>query len=476
MARGCVLHALSRTKEPLMTTELRIEQIQIDAIIPHPGNPRLHTKKQIRHISRSIEAFGFRIPVVVDRDSRLICGHARVEACRLLSMTRVPAVRVTDLDDVQVRALMIADNRLTEISTWDDKLLGEHLSVLSDLELDFDLECIGFDYGEIEQRILTVEEAVGGGHEEDDHRSDELPDPDEIIPITRPGDVWIMGEGDRAHRVLCGDCTDPASYKRVLDDRLAAIVFTDPPYNLPAKTIGRVCSGDHGDFAMAAGEMTPEQFTGFLSDVMQRLCEHSEPGSIHYLFMDWRHASEMLAAGSARYADFKNLCVWVKDRPGMGTFYRSQHELVFVFKNGSERHRNHFGLGEHGRTRSNVWHFPSARSLEASEGDPETREALRLHPTIKPVRLIEEAIIDCSRRGEIVLDPFLGSGSTLIACEKTGRACAGIELAPRYVDVAVTRWQRWTGKDAVHEPTGLTHAQLAESRRAEIQAKEVPNG
>lgn len=441
-----------------MNTELHIEQIKIDEITSHPSNPRVHPKKQIRQIAESIKAFGFRMPVIVDQNTRLICGHARIEACKAIGMDRVPSLRVTDLSDAQIRALMIADNRLTEISTWDDQLLGEHLKILSDLELDFDIECIGFDYGEIEQRILGIEEAIAGEGAADHDEADELPEDQSLTPVTLPGDLWILGDGQQAHRLLCADCTDPVSYQRLLGDQHAAMVFTDPPYNLPARSIGQVCAGEHGDFAMGAGEMSSAEFTAFLGSVMERLCKVSITGSIHYLFMDWRHATEMLAAGNTHYSELKILCVWVKDRPGMGSFYRSQHELVFVFKHGTDRHRNHFGLGENGRTRSNVWCFPSARSLDAADGDPESREALKLHPTIKPVRLIEEAIMDCSRRGEIVLDPFLGSGSTLIACEKSKRMCAGIELAPRYIDVAITRWQQWTGNEAVHEQTGKAYA------------------
>lgn len=445
-----------------MNPEPHIEQIEISSIKPHPDNPRVHPKKQIRQIAESIKAFGFRMPVLVDQGTRLVCGHARVEACKLIGMEQVPALRVTDLTDAQVRALMIADNRLAEISAWDDQLLGENLKLLSDLELDFDIESIGFDYGEIEQRVLALDEV---GEDEDD-ASDDLPDPNGATAVTRPGDLWILGEGESAHRILSADCTAQESYANLLGDRRAAMVFTDPPYNLSARAIGQVCAGEHGDFEMGSGEMSPEQFTEFLGSVMARLCAVSEPGSIHFLFMDWRHASEMLAAGQARYTELKNLCVWVKDRPGMGTFYRSQHELVFVFKHGDERHRNHFGLGEHGRMRSNVWCYPSVRGLDAADGDPDT-DALKLHPTIKPVKLIEEAILDCSRRGEIVLDPFLGSGSTLIACEKTKRACAGIELSPRYVDVAIARWQQWTGQEAIHEASGKTHTELANVRSTE---------
>ncbi len=441
-----------------MNTELQIEFIDITTIQPHPENPRAHSKKQIRQIGESIKAFGFRMPVIVDQQTRLVCGHARLKACKLIGMTHVPSVRVTDLSDEQIRALMIADNRLSELSTWDDQLLGEHLKVLSELDLDFEIESIGFDYGEIEQRVLALDEV----DECEDDGSDELPDPGSIDPVTRPGDFWQLGQ----HRILCGDSTDPHLYARLLEDQQASMIFTDPPYNLAAKSIGQVCADEHGDFAMGSGEMSAAEFTEFLGSVMERLRSVSEQGSIHYLCMDWRHMTEMLTAGNRHYNELKNLCVWVKDRPGMGTFYRSQHELVFVFKHGYAKHQNHFGLGEHGRTRSNVWSYPSVRGLSPEDGDPE-RDALSLHPTIKPVRMIEDAILDCSRRGEIVLDPFLGSGSTLIACEKAKRVCAGIDLSPRYVDVAIQRWQQWTDMQALHASNGKTYDELAESRKQE---------
>ncbi len=444
-----------------MTSQMNIEHVLVNDLKPHPSNPRVHPKKQIRQIAESIKAFGFRMPVIIDQDNRLICGHARTEACKLIGLELVPAVRVTDLDDAQIRGLMIADNRLTEISTWDDQLLGEHLKVLSDLDLNFDIECIGFDYGEIEHRISEIELAADGSANQEHDHADDLPDDSTFAQVTQPGDLWLLGKGESAHRLLCGDSTELNSYHRLLGDRRVSMIFADPPYNLPARSIGQVCADDHGDFAMGSGEMNSGEFTEFLGSVMKQLCAYSASGSIHYLFMDWRHMQEMLAAGNSHYSELKNLCVWVKDRPGMGTFYRSQHELVFVFKHSDDPHQNNFKLGEHGRTRSNVWHFPSVRGLNPNDGDP-AGDALQLHPTIKPVRLIEEAILDCSRRGKIVLDPFLGSGSTLIACEKTKRTCVGIELSPRYMDVAITRWQHWTGQQAIHESYGRTFNDIAE--------------
>ncbi|MEM8739549.1 MAG: DNA methyltransferase [Planctomycetota bacterium] len=432
---------------------LRLELIHPDQVQPHPDNPRKHPRKQVQQIAKSIKELGFRFPVLIDAQSRLIAGHGRIEAAKLLALKEVPAVRADDLTDAQARALMIADNRLTEISDWDETLLAQNLKMLSDLEIDFDLDVIGFEYGEIENRISQLE-LVDDGEAD---TADDIPEFEQSQSICQVGDVWQLGD----HRLICGDSTQVETYQSLLGDERASLVFTDPPYNMPARDIGQVCASQHGEFAMGSGEMSPEQFTTFLGLVMALLCRFSLAGSIHYLFMDWRHASEMLAAGSEHYSAFKNLCVWVKDRPGMGTYYRSQHELVFVFKHGNSSHQNNFKLGQFGRTRSNVWHFPSVRQFSAEDGDPDGNEALKLHPTVKPVKLIEEALLDCSRRSEIVVDPFLGSGSTLIACDKVQRRCFGIEIDPRYADVTIQRWQQWTGLEAIHDSTGRTYGETA---------------
>lgn len=430
-----------------MYHSLEIENLPVVGLLPHELNPRKHSKKQIRQIAESIKTFGFKVPVLVDANNRLICGHGRVEACKHLGLERVPAIRAGDLDEAKIRAFMIADNRLTEISEWDDALLAENFQFLADLDLDFGLEVTGFDYGDIE-KLLMEEESPSSSQEPP------VADPADLPAVAKPGDLWQLGE----HRIFCGDSLRESSYEVLFAGRdKAAIVFTDPPYNLPAREIGQTCATAHGDFAMGSGEMSPGEFTEFLGSVFGLLKRHSQNGSIHYICMDWRHASELLAAGLRVYDEYKNLCVWTKNTGGMGTFYRSQHELVFVFKSGTAKHQNHFQLGQHGRYRSNVWSYPSVMHLKAEDGDKGGQEALRLHPTIKPVALIEDALRDCSRRNEIVLDAFLGSGSTLIAAEKTQRICHGVELSPRYVDVAITRWQQWTCKDAVHAETGLTY-------------------
>lgn len=428
------------------TPSRSIMHLSPSAIAPHPDNPRKHSKRQIRQVADSIKRFGFRFPVLVDAKHRLVAGHCRIEAAKLLGLEEVPVIEAADLSDAEVRALMIADNRLTEISEWDDALLSQNFKILSELDLNFDLSITGFDYGDIERLMIVGEESADAPEAVDIQAAPE---------VARFGDIWQLGE----HKVLCGDSTQSASYSVLLGNDKARLIFTDPPYNLPAKTIGKVCEKQHGNFVQASGEMTPEAFTQFLGSVIQHLCDFSVAGSIHYLFMDWRHIKEILLAGEAHYTELKNLVVWNKDRPGMGTFYRSQHELIFVFKNGRAPHRNHFQLGQHGRLRTNVWDFPSVRSSSEAFGDTKDRDALQMHPTIKPVRLIEEALLDCSRRKDIVLDPFLGSGSTLIACEKTQRRCVGIEYAPRYVDATLFRWAAMTGLEPIHTQSGETYSQ-----------------
>lgn len=413
-------------------------------IYPHPQNPRKHTARQIKQVAESIRRFGFRFPVLVDTKNRLIAGHCRKHAAELLGLKEIPVIQASDLSETQVRALMVADNRLTELSDWDEALLGENFRILAELDLDFDLTVTGFDYGDIERfMILGESEQV----------LVEEVDVSQAAAVTRPGDIWALGD----HKILCGDSTQSSSYTVLLGEHKASMVFTDPPYNLPARTIGKVASRRHGNFAVAAGEMSSEEFAAFLATVFKRLCEFTVPGSIHYHFMDWRHMREVLLAGDECYTELKNICVWTKDRAGMGSFYRSQHEMVLVFKNGKAAHRNHFQLGQHGRMRSNVWAFPSVRSHSSEFGDKNNQEALEIHPTIKPVKLIEEALLDCSRRKEIVLDPFLGSGSTLIACENVKRICYGIELSPRYVDATLYRWSSLTGKDPIHVQSGKSY-------------------
>ena len=414
---------------------LRIEWLAISELKLDPRNPKQHSARQIRQIAESIKTFGCLVPVLIDRDNKILAGHGRVLALRRLGWAEVPVIRVEHLTPERARAFSVADNRLTELSTWDERLLGEILSELSAAELDFTLEVTGFSVAEIDLRIEQL--SVLNTTRPDP--ADELANCTGEPPVTRPGDLWRAGR----HLVRCGDALDPASYEKLMQGLRADVVFTDPPYNVPidghVSGKGRV---RHRDFAMASGEMTALQFTQFLTTVLRLLVRHSADGSLHYIFMDWRHLLELLTAADGVYSELKNLCAWVKDNAGMGSLYRSQHELVLVFKSGAAPHRNNVQLGQYGRNRTNVWQYPTINNFgrRGDEGN-----LLTLHPTVKPVALVADAIMDCSARGDIVLDPFLGSGSTLIAAERVGRVCCGIEFEPLYVDTAIRRWQRFTG-------------------------------
>jgi DNA modification methylase len=420
--------------------DLSIIYCRIDELKLDPGNPRRHNAKQVRQIANSIDTFGFNVPVLRDRDGNVIAGHARLLAAKELGWSEVPTLCLDHLSRAQARAFMIADNRLTEIATWDDRLLAQQLKDLSLLGLDFSLELTGFEMPEIDLRIASLDEPPEAG----DDPADVMPEIPASPPISKVGDLWLVGR----HRLLCGTALDSVAFAALMGDARAATVFTDPPYNVPidghASGLGAI---HHRPFPMASGEMSRTEFTAFLGQAFQNLAAFSFDGALHYVCMDWRHVEELLAAGREAYTELKNICVWVKDNGGMGSLYRSQHELVFVFKHGRNGHRNNVQLGQFGRNRSNVWHYPGANSF-ARCGDE--GNLLALHPTVKPVALVADAILDCSARGEIVLDAFLGSGTTLIAAERTGRRCCGLELDPAYVDTTIRRWQALTGGSARH--------------------------
>ncbi len=419
----------------------------ISDLKPDQKNPRTHKPKQIRQIANSIRQFGFVVAILVDAEGNVIAGHGRLAAARQLGMTTVPVVQVDHLSPAQVKALRIADNRLTEVGEWNERLLSEAFQELSLLDLDFGLDVTGFELPEIDLMIESLDEP---DHAAED-TADEVPEPF-ATAVSEPGDLWHLGE----HRVICGSSLDPAIYKVLLDRTLADFVLTDPPYNVRIK--GHVSGNgavQHREFAMASGEMTEAEFVEFLIAVCRRLAEFSKPGSVHDLFMDWRHMAELLAAGKTAYSQLLNLCIWDKGRGGMGSLYRSQHELVFVFKNGDAPHTNNVQLGKYGRNRCNVWAYPGINGFGRGG---EEGNLLEVHPTVKPVRMLADAILDCSERGAIVLDAFLGSGSTLMACERVGRRCRGIEIDPLYVDTAIRRWQKYTGGEAVCVADGRTFA------------------
>lgn len=423
----------------------RLEYIALADLVPHDRNARTHSKKQLKQIADSITRFGFTNPVLVDGHNSVVAGHGRIEAARLLGMTNVPVLRFEHMTEAEKRAYVIADNRLAELAGWDNNLLALEMQSIGKLDHDFDLALTGFDPAEVEALLNNLDA---------DPPAEEAVEVDESAPVvTRVGDTWKLGD----HVITCGDAMDPEVYRRILGDEKAQMVFTDPPYNVPVK--GHICGlgkVQHEEFVMASGEMSEEEFTHFLTDVTGNLAAFSGDGSIHYICMDWRHMGELLAAGRVSYAELKNLVVWNKDNGGMGAFYRSKHELVFVFKNGSAAHINNFELGQHGRYRTNVWDYAGVNSLKS-----ERAEELAMHPTVKPVAMVADAIRDCSRRGGIVLDAFSGSGTTIMAAEQTGRRGRAIELDPRYVDVAIRRWQKANGGKAVLAGSGATFDDLA---------------
>ena len=426
---------------PTFCTKVTLQPI--DALKLDPKNPRRHEPSQIKKIARSIKEFGFNVPILVDAEQQVIAGHGRLLASRVLGLTQVPTIQLEHLSPAKRRAFVIADNRLTEIAGWDERILAENLQELSSLDLDFDLETIGFETAEIDLRI----EGLASAPEQEAPAN--LGAVDQSI-ISRPGDLWIL----RDHRIYCGSALNEASYQALLGAEKAALVFTDPPYNVPidghASGLGET---RHADFAMAAGEMDHDEFTRFLARACELLAGYSIDGSIHFICMDWRHTDELSAATRGRYSELKNICVWVKNNAGMGSLYRSQHELIFIFKNGTASHQNNIQLGKFGRHRSNVWHYPGANTF--GRGGEEGK-LLSVHPTVKPTALVADAIMDCSRRHDIVLDPFLGSGTTVLAAERTGRRGLGIEIDPRYVDGAIRRWQTHTRDCARHAVTGKT--------------------
>lgn len=428
---------------------MKIEDTAVHNLRPYPGNARTHSKKQIKQIAKSIERFGFCNPVLVDNDNQIIAGHGRVEAAKLLGMGTVPTMRLSHLSEAEKRAYILADNKLAEKAGWDRETLAIELQALAGL--GFDLELTGFEQAEID---LIIEEIADA----ECTQENSAPAYSDGPTVTRAGDFWMLGN----HALLCADARDAAAYDLLLGDEQAQFVFTDPPYNVPID--GHVCGLGrvrHKEFAMGCGEMSPEQFTAFLAEVFEHLCLHSVDGAIHQVCMDWRHMQEILTAGYASYAELKNVCVWNKTNAGMGSFYRSKHELVLVWKHGSAPHINNFELGQHGRTRSNVWDYDGVNTLR-----PGRLDELAMHPTVKPVALVADAIRDCSKRGGIVLDPFCGSGTILIAAERTGRKARALEIDPHYVDVAVRRWETYTGKRAVLAPLGESFEDISDLRLA----------
>lgn len=425
----------------------QVEYVPVRNITFYGNNPRKHSKRQDKLLDRSVGAFGIVIPILIDGEGVILAGEALAKSAMRLGYTEIPVIRITHLDRSAVKALRIALNRLSELGEWDEEKLALEFRDL--IELDFEVDLTGFEMAEVDL-ILEAEQAVVPQNPEDF-----VPEVDETI-VSILGDVWCLDE----HRVSCGDARDASAYAAILGGVKADMAATDMPYNVRIE--GNVCglgSVKHGEFVMASGEMSESDFDAFMDASIANLVKFSVTGSLHYLFMDWRHALSLQLVADNRYHELLNLCVWAKTNGGMGSMYRSRHELVFVYKNGTGPHVNNVQLGRFGRNRTNVWEYAGCNSPSKDR-----RADLKLHPTVKPVEMIADAIRDASNRGGLVLDAFLGSGTTIIACEKTGRVCAGLELDPKYVDVIVRRWQAYTGRQAVHAETGLSFDEMAAMR------------
>ncbi len=418
-----------------LLNHLDVEYQDPGKLEPDKRNARTHTRKQLQQIASSIKQFGFINPILVNGQNKVLAGHGRLAAAQNLSMASVPTLRIDHLTPAEQRAYALADNRLAELAGWDRELLAIELVDLSSIELDFDINITGFEMGEID--VLASEFMTANDQDDEDT----VPEPETGPPITQPGDLWEIG----THRLLCADATKSTSYEQLLGEQKAQLIFTDPPYNVPiAGHVSGLGKNHHAEFAMASGEMSNSEFTRFLQQIFENLKNFSNKGSIHFVCMDWRHMGELLHAGNACYTELKNLCVWAKTNGGMGSLYRSQHELVFVFKSGNASHINNVELGRHGRYRTNLWTYAGANTFKA-----ERDEELAMHPTVKPLSLVADAIQDCSHRRDIVLDPFCGSGTTLLAAEQTGRRGFGMEIDPRYCDVILKRMTSAMGVEPV---------------------------
>lgn len=428
---------------------LTIENVALNQIRAYAKNAKNHPEDQIQQIATSIRQFGFNNPILVDENLEIIAGHGRMAAAQVLGLDTVPVIRLSHLSEAQKRAYRLADNKIAENGGWNAEFLRLEISELEQICGDLDMSVTGFT--DVELDVLAT-----GDKQTADPEANNVPYIPENEIVTRLGDVWCIGN----HRIVCGNSLDAATFEILLGTRQADMVLQDPPYNV--KISRHVCgSGNvhHKEFQMASGEMSTDEFTQFLRKNFELCAKYSRPGALQYNFMDWRHMGEILAAGHEAFTEMINMCVWCKSSGGMGSLYRSQHELCFIFKNGKESHINNVHLGKNGRYRTNVWQYAGVNAFGRHKDD------IRMHPTVKPVEMLKDAILDVTKRGDIVLDTFLGSGSTLIAAHQSKRVCYGIELEPLYVDTTIRRFLELFHIDAIHQASGKTYSELLTAKR-----------
>ena len=429
---------------------LKIVSLAIDLIKDRPGNARIHSRKQIARLATAIRTYGFVVPVLVDKDHVLIAGHARLQSARLEGLSHVPAIFISHLSAEHIRALTLADNRMSALGSFDKDLLAKEIASLVELLPMPELSATGYELEEIEiLRDLA-------GSRVKPKKILQFPAVDRSLPaVTRIGDCWKIGD----HKLICSDALEDQTFVKVLGREKADLVITDPPWN--RKVNGDLFAGGsilHEEFVQASGELSRSQFQRFLLAMCKNLAAYSRSGSLHYIFMDWRSIGDLLSAGEAHYDGLLNIIVWMKSNGGgMGSLYRSQHEMVALFKSGKRSHKNNVELGANGRNRTNVWQYPGANS-------PSQRENLKAHPTVKNLEMITEAIRDASDRGDIVLDCFAGSGTSLLAAAETGRRARLVELDEYYCDLIIMR-AREAGLQASLESNGQGFEEVATSRR-----------
>jgi DNA modification methylase len=438
-------------RRKLKATNAKVQTLSISQIKLNRRNSRTHSAKQIRQIANSIVAFGFTNALLVSEDGTLIAGEGRYKAAQLLGLAKVPVIVLAGLSPARQRALAIADNKIAENAGWDRERLAVEIPELTGLlePEGLDASILGFEAVEIDQLVTDFEEGAADPQDSIDCKwwKDRV--------VSKPGDLWLLGP----HRLLCGDARSAADIARLMAHCRADLAFLDPPYNVRVSGVVGRGRTKHSEFAMASGEMSSADYVRFLGITLNAAAAVSRDGALHYVCTDWRHIAELLAAARAVYGDTINIAVWVKSNAGQGSFYRSQHEFVGIFRVGQTAHLNNVELGRHGRSRSNVWHYAGVNSFRTGR-----MEELRAHPTAKPVALVADAIKDCTRRGDVVLDIFCGAGSTLLACERIGRHARTLEIEPRFVDVAVRRWQAFTRRDAIHAESGLIFDEIAADR------------
>lgn len=451
MARQIKTQLQTSNNSILDKRQFQVVFAPIASIKPNPRNARTHAKKQVKQLASSILAFRYVSPIVVDEDNVIINGHGRYLAAQQLGLREVPVIRLTGLTQAQKLALALADNKIATNAGWDRDQLAKTLA-----ELGAPLEDVGLDIEITGFCTAEVDSLLGDLVDPEREPADDIPALKETA-VSRRGDVWTLGK----HRVLNGDARAEVDWQALMQGQRGAAAITDPPYNVLINSVVGRGKTRHREFALASGEMSGSQFTEFLTTVVRFLAVHTADGSVHYICMDWRHHQELAAAGRAVYDELLNIVVWVKSNAGQGSFYRSQHELIFVYRNGTTPHRNNVELGRHGRNRSNVWRYAGVNTFRAGRMDD-----LAVHPTVKPVAMVADAIRDCTKRGDIVIDAFMGAGTTILAAERVGRRAFGIEIDPLYVDVTVRRWQAFTGQDAILEATGQTFDEAAALRGA----------